>query len=48
LTPHLGSAVEHVRREIELAAATSIIEALAGHKPAGAVNAPLRPRACSI
>lgn len=46
LTPHLGSAVERVRREIELSAANSIIEALAGHAPLGAVNAPPRPRAC--
>jgi phosphonate dehydrogenase len=45
LTPHLGSAVEAVRRNIELAAARSIIEALAGREPSGAVNKPLqRPR----
>src|SRR5262245_16972069 len=41
LTPHLGSAVEAVRRKIELAAARSIIEALAGREPSGAVNRPL-------
>ncbi|XSC44752.1 NAD(P)-dependent oxidoreductase [Bradyrhizobium sp. RDT10] len=35
LTPHIGSAVMSVRREIELSAATSIIEALAGKVPAG-------------
>lgn len=42
LTPHIGSAVMSVRREIELSAATSIIEALAGKVPAGAVNRPAR------
>lgn len=47
LTPHIGSAVTGVRRQIELAAAQSIIEALAGKQPAGAVNNPDRPRACS-
>ena len=39
-TPHLGSAVDHVRLEIELAAARSILQALAGEKPAGAINEP--------
>jgi len=38
LTPHLGSAVGPVRKEIELAAARSIIEALGGRRPDGAVN----------
>lgn len=47
LTPHIGSAVVDVRRRIELAAANSIIEALAGKVPEGAVNSPKRPRACS-
>ncbi|HEY6251351.1 MAG TPA: phosphonate dehydrogenase [Candidatus Angelobacter sp.] len=41
-TPHLGSAVAHVRQEIELAAAKSILQALAGEAPAGAVNQPAR------
>jgi len=41
LTPHLGSAVESVRRKIEIAAARSIIDALAGREPSGAVNRPL-------
>ncbi|WP_291852126.1 NAD(P)-dependent oxidoreductase [Bradyrhizobium sp.] len=40
LTPHIGSAVTAVRRQIELAAATSIIDALAGRTPGGAVNPP--------
>lgn len=40
LTPHLGSAVTDVRRQIERAAAESIVEALAGRVPAGAINAP--------
>lgn len=47
LTPHIGSAVVDVRRRIELAAARSIIEALVGKVPEGAVNSPNRPRACS-
>lgn len=46
LTPHIGSAVVGVRRQIELSAAQSILEALAGKVPAGAVNKPDRPRAC--
>lgn len=40
LTPHIGSAVESVRREIELSAARSIKEALAGAVPSGAINKP--------
>lgn len=39
-TPHLGSAVDGVRREIAIAAASSILEALDGHRPHGAVNSP--------
>lgn len=39
-TPHLGSAVDGVRREIALAAAASILDALDGRRPRGAVNAP--------
>ncbi|MEH2505874.1 phosphonate dehydrogenase [Bradyrhizobium sp. AZCC 1578] len=42
LTPHIGSAVMSVRREIELSAATSIIEALAGKVPGGLINRPVR------
>lgn len=44
LTPHLGSAVEPVRREIERSAARSIVEALSGAVPVEAVNRPPRPR----
>lgn len=40
-TPHLGSAVKHVRLEIELAAAKSILQALTGQTPDGAVNTPV-------
>jgi len=47
LTPHIGSAVVEVRRQIELSAARGIIEVLDGREPAGAVNKPDRPRACS-
>ncbi len=39
-TPHLGSAVSDVRRAIERAAATSVLEALRGETPSGAINAP--------
>jgi len=37
-TPHLESAVEVVRREIELSAATSILEALSGKAPCFVIN----------
>jgi len=43
-TPHLGSAVASVRLEIERAAATNILQALRGDRPAGAINQPLAPR----
>jgi phosphonate dehydrogenase len=38
LTPHLGSAVGSVQLAIERAAAHSILQALRGERPAGAVN----------
>lgn len=44
LTPHLGSAVDRVRREIALQAAESMLQALRGEVPAGAVNRPPSPR----
>lgn len=37
-TPHLGSAVESVRRRIELDAALNIVEALRGERPHGAIG----------
>jgi hypothetical protein len=37
-TPHLGSAVDLVRRDIALQAATSVLEYLQGEVPSGAVN----------
>jgi phosphonate dehydrogenase len=40
LTPHIGSAVVEARREIELSAAQSILDALSGRRPRGAVNNP--------
>ncbi len=40
LTPHIGSAVINVRRDIELSAARSIVDALAGRRPLHAVNLP--------
>ncbi len=39
-TPHLGSGVQSVRLEIELAAARSILQGLHGETPTGAINAP--------
>jgi phosphonate dehydrogenase len=39
-TPHLGSAVAEVRRAIEIRAAESILQALDGARPEGAINAP--------
>lgn len=39
-TPHIGSGVINVRREIELSAARSILDVLAGRVPSGAVNDP--------
>lgn len=42
-TPHIGSGVTEVRREIELSAARSILDVLAGRIPFGAVNDPGRP-----
>lgn len=44
-TPHLGSAVERVRRAIELRAAGNIVDALAGKRPRDAINEPIfQPR----
>jgi phosphonate dehydrogenase len=40
-TPHLGSAVDEIRREIALEAACNILQALNGEKPAGAINSPV-------
>lgn len=39
-TPHIGSAVDDVRRNITLDAAQNILEAIAGQRPHGAVNHP--------
>jgi phosphonate dehydrogenase len=41
-TPHIGSGITQVRREIELCAARSILDVLAGRVPRGAVNNPKR------
>jgi phosphonate dehydrogenase len=43
-TPHLGSAVDRVRRDIALQAASSLLEGLGGAVPSGAVNRPLTRR----
>jgi phosphonate dehydrogenase len=43
-TPHLGSAVDRVRREIALQAAEDIAEALAGRAPRHAINKPRQRR----
>lgn len=40
LTPHLGSAVDAVRREIAMAAARNVLDCFAGRTPRGAVNRP--------
>ena len=40
-TPHLGSAVDEVRRDIALFAARNILEALGGERPRGAVTGPI-------
>lgn len=49
-TPHIGSAVDSVRRKIAMDAATNIIQALNGSVPMGAVNnpQPVKPRKQSI
>jgi phosphonate dehydrogenase len=46
-TPHLGSAVEEVRRKIELRAALNILQVLSGDIPRDAVNRPARIREIS-
>jgi phosphonate dehydrogenase len=40
LTPHLGSPVDGVRRDIAMEAAMSIVDCFEGRRPRGAVNAP--------
>jgi phosphonate dehydrogenase len=47
-TPHLGSAVDDVRRDIALQAAASLIDALQGRVPAGAVNRPSLARGLAV
>lgn len=42
-TPHLGSAVDRVRREIGLKAAADIVETLCGRAPRHAINQPRLP-----
>jgi len=37
-TPHLGSAVDEIRRDIALEAAGNILQALRGETPRGAIN----------
>lgn len=37
-TPHLGTAVDRARLEIELSAATNLLQALRGERPADAIN----------
>ncbi|MHB8066574.1 MAG: phosphonate dehydrogenase [Desulfobaccales bacterium] len=43
LTPHLGSAVDEIRRDIALEAAHNILQAFLGEIPRGAVNQPHHP-----
>ncbi|WP_286686776.1 NAD(P)-dependent oxidoreductase [Acinetobacter sp. GWC1_38_13] len=40
-TPHLGSAVDDVRFEIEQLAANNILQALTGQRPSDAINNPI-------
>jgi len=40
LTPHLGSAVDGVRRQMSLQAARQVRQVLSGERPANAVNQP--------
>lgn len=42
LTPHLGSAIDSVREQIELEAAENILAVLRGQTPPGAVNRPVK------
>ncbi len=44
-TPHLGSAVDEIRRDIALEAARNILQALKGERPSGAINFPENLRA---
>lgn len=37
-TPHIGSAVDAVRREIAMEAAENVLDVFAGHRPRGAMN----------
>ena len=39
-TPHLGSAVDDVRKQMSLQAARQVRQALSGERPANAVNRP--------
>jgi phosphonate dehydrogenase len=39
-TPHLGSAVDDVRKQMSLQAARQVRQALSGERPANAVNQP--------
>ncbi|HZE97779.1 MAG TPA: phosphonate dehydrogenase [Planctomycetota bacterium] len=42
-TPHLGSAVDATRREIEMVAARNIVDVLEGRRPRDGVNLPVVP-----
>ena len=44
LTPHLGSAVEIVRRDIAMSAAHDVLSVLAGERPSTAINGPTEIR----
>jgi phosphonate dehydrogenase len=46
LTPHLGSAIDEVREQIEMDAAENILAALRGETPRGAVNQPAGAASC--
>ncbi|WP_442944787.1 hypothetical protein [Nostoc sp.] len=40
-TPHLGSAVDDLRRDIAIEASQNILQALQGNSPQGAINCPI-------
>lgn len=43
-TPHLGSAVDRIRRDIAMQAAQDVVEVLLGRRPPHAINAPVTLR----
>lgn len=48
LTPHLGSAVDDIRRQIAMEAAKNVVQALDGERPQGAINEVSAPRRSAV